>query len=145
MLVGKDVAVTSDKATGCTFESMAYKDKRGNMYFDTVGLNEASKGTVTARESLSALVKLLKSLKDGVNLIIFVIKKGRITETMQKNYAIFVNGVCQDRVPVILAISGMELEQDPEKWYKENQVCFKKLFSNFQIEVTKYFKFLGAL
>lgn len=141
LILGRAVANTSDAATGCTFESKAYTAENGDMLFDTVGLNEAAKGTVSAKDALKELVKLFKSLSSGVNLIIFVVRKGRITEAMAKNYAIFARGICQGKVPVMLAISGCELDEEDGGWFQENKEYFAKNQMKFDVVVSGCFSY----
>jgi len=123
LLLGENRASTSDAAKGCTFEVSVYEDHiNKNIFYDTVGLNEPRKGTVSAKEALRSLTKLLRTIESGVNLMIFVIRKGRITDTMATNYAVFVHGICGNKVPVVLAVTGCEADADADSWYLENQV-----------------------
>lgn len=116
-MIGKDEAKISEDAAGCSFESMMYTDDDGNCFFDTVGLNASVKGTVSAKDAMAGLVKLFKSLESGVNVIVFMIRKGRITETMVDNYTIFVRDICQRKVPVVMAVSGCELDSEDKPWF----------------------------
>jgi len=134
MMFGKPVATISDAAVGCTFECKKYSNEElAITFFDTVGLNEPNKGTVSAKDALTGLIMLLKSLETGVNLLVFVIRKEKITETMVKNYAVFSNGICDRKVPVVLAGSGCELEENPLTWYNENEVRLDKKPSDFEV------------
>ena len=82
----------SDSAVGCTFKYEKYESP-GYVLYDTVGLSEGRSGTVSSADAIKQLVSLLKSLSDGVSLLIYVIKKDRIRETTEKNYRLFVKDI----------------------------------------------------
>jgi len=126
MLLGRKVAEVSDAAVGCTFHFQRYKSKEYTFY-DTVGLSEGSRGSLSSKQALSNLIKLLKSLEDGVSLLIFVVEKGRIKTTLEENYKLFVNTICMKKVPVILVITHCEQELVVGQWWEEN----KKHFDNY--------------
>ena len=125
LLLGRQAAKVSDKAIGCTFEYQKYMAPNSNyVLYDTVGLSEGKSGQVSSDVAIKQLIGLLRSLSEGVSLLIYVIKKDRIRETTEKNYHLFVNAICQDRVPVILAITNLELEPQVESWWTSNKVHF---------------------
>jgi hypothetical protein len=127
MLLGDNAAeyaLVSDGAKGCTFDHKVYHHNGYNFY-DTVGLSEGSKGLTAPKTALDSLVKLLKSLADGVNLLIFVMKKDRIRKTFEQNYKIFVEAMCKSEVPVILVITNCELEKNMSDWWEKNKEAFK--------------------
>jgi len=72
------------------------------------------------------LIDLLKSLHEGVSLLVFVMEKGRIKKTLDENYKLFVEAICMKNVPVVLAITHCEMETVPGQWWTENQVHFKE-------------------
>jgi len=47
------------------------------------------------------LIDLLKSLHEGVSLLLFVMEKGRIKKTLDENYRLFVEAICMKNVPVV--------------------------------------------
>lgn len=105
MIVDKQIAETSDKAVGCTFEHQKYSFLNYNI-FDTVGLGEPEGGTVSTKDAVGKLLELITVLKSspGINLLILVMKKGRITESLKTNYELFVNIMTEKKVPVFLVI-----------------------------------------
>jgi len=130
MLIGTVAAKVSDEAVGCTFKFELYPTEKYNFY-DTVGLSEGSSGTVTAAQAVSNLVKLLKSLEDGVNLLIFVVKQGRITKSLEANYKLFVSSICMQEVPVILLLTHCEHEVTMGEWWNKNKHHFEKYGMTF--------------
>ena len=122
MLFDENKAVTSDAAIGCTFQHEKYSMvHEGSVLqiFDTVGLSEADKGLVKGTEAISNLVQLLDSLGEGINVVIHCIRKGTILQSSQNNYSIFVEGMCKNKVPVILAVTGCEQDDPMNKWWEE--------------------------
>jgi len=147
LLLGRQEAKVSDGAVGCTFEFKRHETD-SFVLFDTVGLSEGSKklfllqyiprhvksaiinglqtflkgkGTVTQSFAVRELIKLLKSLENGVSLLTFVMKKGRIMKSLDENYKLFVDGICMRNVPEVLAISHCEMDKEPKQWFSENK------------------------
>lgn len=56
---------------------------------DTVGLNEAQEGKITAKDAALALLKFLKGNRKGFSLLVMVIGMGRILRTDGENYKLF--------------------------------------------------------
>jgi len=121
---------TGNRARGVTFESQLYNEfsYAENQYLitDTIGLNEADTGAVKSKESLKALIKLLKNSKDGYNVLIHVMKIGRITNEISYNYKLFIDTIAQNKIPCILIVTGCENVQPMEKWAKENKHYFEE-------------------
>ena len=126
LILGKNSATVSDSAIGCTFKFSKYAGPDGYMLYDTVGLSEGSQGTMASAAAMKQLVNLLKSLSDGVSLLIMVIKKERITASLEKNYQLFVSGICLGKVPVLLVITNCEMEQKVGAWWSQNKIYFDK-------------------
>jgi GTP-binding protein EngB required for normal cell division len=141
MLLGENKVKTSSGAVGCTFTSDAYVVDVGDgvsvRVHDTVGLGEGSAGTVSSSEAIIALYQLLQELSDGVNLLVFVMRVGRIVQTDQKNYELFFHGVCARKVPVALILThgddcvdddddDVDLESAMNLWWERNRLEFAK-------------------
>lgn len=128
MIAGRQVAATSSRATGCTFESKPYPVDLGGMsvtLWDTAGLNEGEVGTVAAKDAIVNLYKLLRSLESGLSLLIYCIR-GRIKASTVKNYAMFYHGLCQQNIPIVLVVTGLELESSMDSWWTVNKGEFRK-------------------
>ncbi|OXA61567.1 uncharacterized protein LOC110862874 [Folsomia candida] len=132
MIVDKQIAETSDKAVGCTFEHQKYSFLNYNI-FDTVGLGEPEGGTVSTKDAVGKLLELITVLKSspGINLLILVMKKGRITESLKTNYELFVNIMTEKKVPVFLVITHADGEKEKNKWYVDNVDHFRRHKAHF--------------
>jgi len=128
---GADVAAVSQDANGCTFQSTPYEVKiEGATYnlYDTAGLNEAHKGTVDGPQALSNLYALVRSLWDagGIHLLVLVMKSGRITDNVDKNYRLFYDTFCEKGVPVVIILTHCEnVEPKMDDWWTKNENKFE--------------------
>jgi hypothetical protein len=95
--------------------------------WDTAGLGEGSEGRVPAKEAEKALKKLLSDLTQsrGVHLLVFCMRKGRITTTLEGFYRTFTLGVCQAKVPAVLVVTGLDDQVEREKWWSRNGTRFE--------------------
>jgi len=95
LITGIQDIKTDGGASGCTKNSDSYtfnfetvftksniemsteSEKIGDcVFYDTAGLNETEIGTVNASDAIKKLFNLVKSLRNGLNLLIYVRKKG---------------------------------------------------------------------
>jgi hypothetical protein len=75
---------------------------------------------------LDALVKaheLIVSLKNrgGVHGLLFCVKAGRVSNTMQQNYRLFYEFLCQEEVPLALVVTNLEYEENMDDWWTKNK------------------------
>ncbi|RKH81782.1 GTP-binding protein, partial [Corallococcus praedator] len=103
----------SDAAQGVTFKSYTYKELeisegKSLIITDTVGLNESARGSVSSRDAVKALIKLLRDSEEGYNLLIQVFRIPRITQAEESNYEFFVKTITQAKIPAILVATGCE-------------------------------------
>ena len=109
-----------DTSLGCTFETTYYNSVKIGAttygFIDTTGINEGSKGTVPGRDSIRNLLQFIKRNKNGFNLLIMVIRKGRITTEIENQYELFVKHQVAGAVPVILVVTGCELDDSLSTW-----------------------------
>ncbi|KIJ05543.1 hypothetical protein PAXINDRAFT_93341, partial [Paxillus involutus ATCC 200175] len=66
---------------------------------------------------------LIRSLRSagGVDLLIFCIRGGRLSATLQHNYRLFSEFLCQNQVPIALVVTNLEREQwRMEDWWDQN-------------------------
>ncbi|KAG6868664.1 hypothetical protein C0993_012469 [Termitomyces sp. T159_Od127] len=134
MLAGKEIAETSGDALGHTFENIGYniripsisdtKSIEEIMVWDTAGLNEDENGTVPPEVAMDNLRQLVEKLGSGLNLLVYVVRGWRLGKVMKPNYEIFVTGICQNKVPVVLVITGCEDESPMENWWSQNKEVF---------------------
>lgn len=66
-------------------------------------------------------------MKKGVNSIILVIEKGRLTDTDLKNYDFFYNILVQKKAPLIVIFNKCDKSSEFKKWHIENMEQIKKL------------------
>jgi hypothetical protein len=81
-------------------------------------------GTIKQSFAVKQLINLLKSLEDGVSLLVFVMEKGRIKKSLDENYKLFVEAICMSSVPIVLLITHCEMEPKPGVWWMENKKHF---------------------
>ncbi|KDQ59830.1 hypothetical protein JAAARDRAFT_33403 [Jaapia argillacea MUCL 33604] len=133
LLAGDHVADTSSTAAGCTFQSHKYTIASEYMVlnvFDTIGLNEGKGGAVASNVAIANLYKLVRKMDGGVNLLIYVIRGPRITESTSDNYRMFYEAFCQRNVPIVLVVTGLENEDPMDAWWDRNHYAF----TNYRME-----------
>ncbi|KAG1745353.1 P-loop containing nucleoside triphosphate hydrolase protein [Suillus paluster] len=129
LMAGKEIARTSPDAQRCTlhwtehiigFGGESYK------VFDTIGLEEPQLGIKQYLESIENAYRLVKELdrQGGIDLLLFCIRAGRVTATLQSNYRLFHEFLCEKKVPIVLVITHLEREQTMEDWWKRQQSTF---------------------
>ncbi|EIW86121.1 hypothetical protein CONPUDRAFT_94404 [Coniophora puteana RWD-64-598 SS2] len=129
MLSGKTVAKTSNTANGCTPRWSCYRISIGgkaHYVYDTVGLNEGDGGTIPNDDAIVQLYQLLTGLEDGISLIIFVMRGPRMKDASCKNWTLFHDMLCQQRVNASLIVTGLEQEDNMDDWWPENKATFHK-------------------
>src|SRR6267154_1116182 len=131
LLAGRQVAHISPDSHRCTLQWKEYTiDVSGTQYqvFDTVGLEEPrlqTKEYLSAITNAYGLINILKE-RGGVNLLLFCIRAGRVTTTMQSNYRLFFEFLCEEKVPLALVVTNLEREQNMEDWYTRNMIHLEK-------------------
>jgi hypothetical protein len=138
LILGSDEAKVSNRARGVTFESTVYQVVLfGKTYslHDTVGLGEHSSGTVDSAKAVGNLYRLVTDLSSsgGVNLLVFVIKCGRLTDAIHKNYTLFYRAFCDSKVPILIVVTGCEAVKLPpmDTWWIENEPWFTQAGMSF--------------
>lgn len=129
MIAERTVATISSGARGCTFQSARHLIHiEGFPYhiYDTAGLDEGDTGTVPKNDAIVQLFRLLKSLETGVNLLVFCMKGPRIKEAGHKNWRLFYEIICRRQVPIVIAITGLELESNMDDWWLRNKGAFQE-------------------
>jgi len=122
---------TINALRGCTFNTAntdpILRNGKEYIFYDTAGLNESDKGTVSAKDAINNLIFLLSSKQHGFNLLIMV-HRGIILKHTEQNYQLFVKCLCDEKIPCICVVTGMEQEYEDETtgdWLKTNQPEFK--------------------
>jgi GTP-binding protein EngB required for normal cell division len=149
LLIGSNEAKISDSGVGCTFNYQVYEstDEYDTFHLiDTVGLNEASDGKVSAKRAMKMLTLFLKNNQEGINCLLFIMQKGRITDSFEKNYKLFSEDLLLGKVPTILCITHCENDEPMDKWLHNAsnrnailQYGFKAVICGTSIEPTGRF------
>ncbi|KAG9316431.1 hypothetical protein JVU11DRAFT_2465 [Chiua virens] len=132
LILGHDEARTSSGAVSCTLDARPYDvTVRGQEFriFDTVGLNEPQSlsdpdNLIAAINKAYGLVKYL-SETGGISLLVFCVRRGRITVNTQQNYKLFHDFLCYQKVPVAIIVTNLEHhEPNMEDWWQDNESHF---------------------
>jgi len=135
MLDGSGKADVSSSAAGVSIKDICYKKTiKGETFnvFDTAGLNEGRRGTVTPRVAIEMLHNLICRLDDGISLLIFVMRAPRVTATAHQIYKMFYEIVCQKNIPIVIVITHLEFEPDMDVWFDNNREVFRKQEMTFE-------------
>ena len=121
LMAGQNVAKVSSGAAGCTLSFQRYPflvNGRDVQIWDTVGLDEPD----MELESIEQAYRLIRDWETygGVDLLLFCIRAPRITATSQANYRLFYEALCRSQVPIALAITHLEQEDNMEGWWTRN-------------------------
>ncbi|KAG1723930.1 P-loop containing nucleoside triphosphate hydrolase protein [Suillus lakei] len=138
LMAGKDVASTSNDMQCSTLHWQEYPIKfDGESYkvFDTVGLNEPQLGITQYLDAVENSYKLIRDLErqGGIDLLLFCMRAGRLTATVQTNYRLFHEFLCDKKVPIVVVITHLENEVgEMDAWWKRN----KAIFRDREVQVT---------
>ncbi|KAG6331548.1 hypothetical protein ID866_7540 [Astraeus odoratus] len=133
MIAGRRVADISRDALGCTMSSRKYDIPFGSYKFsiwDTVGLDEPEMGVNGFFPAIKKAYELIEEVTTGggINLLLFCLRGGRVTMTIQSNYRLFYEVLCQEKVPIGLVITHLEHEDDMEDYWRRNEDIFSRTF-----------------
>ncbi|KAG1761997.1 hypothetical protein EDD22DRAFT_602053 [Suillus occidentalis] len=132
LMAGQEIAHISPDSHRCTLHWTEYPItfENGTRYkvFDTVGLEEPRLQSGEYLTAISNAYGLINTLKErgGVNLLLFCIRGGRVTATMQSNYRLFFEFLCEEKVPLALVVTNLEREVRMEDWYTRNMGHLEK-------------------
>ncbi|KAG1815213.1 P-loop containing nucleoside triphosphate hydrolase protein [Suillus subaureus] len=130
LMAGKDVAVTSNDTQRCTLYWKQYPIKFGGesyMVFDTAGLDEPQLNIteyLNAVENAYGLIQYLEA-QGGIDLLLFCMRAGRLTETLRNNYRLFHEFLCDKKIPVVVAVTHLETESVMDEWWGRNERTFQ--------------------
>ncbi|KAG1852207.1 hypothetical protein F4604DRAFT_1629214 [Suillus subluteus] len=126
LMAGNDEAVTSNDMQRCTphwkeypvtFGSESYK------VFDTVGLVAPQLKRDEYLDAVEDAYKLIQHLETqgGINLLLFCIRASEVPDTLQKNYRLFHEFLCDKKIPIVVVITHLEHEAGTmDGWWKNN-------------------------
>jgi GTP-binding protein EngB required for normal cell division len=122
LLMNNKKAEVTNKVSGCTFKCEVYQVVFEDEFYeivDTMGLNEASKGSVPPKEALKELIGFIKKSKRGFSCVLFIMKQGPLDKTFEENHTLFYKSLFQKIVPTILFINYCEQDDPMDKWIKK--------------------------
>ncbi|KZP32062.1 hypothetical protein FIBSPDRAFT_849039 [Athelia psychrophila] len=125
-----EVAKTSNDVIRCTFKSEPYDvttpSGRKLTLWDTAGLDEGSTGPATALAAIKNIRGLTLQLaaSEGLSLIIYMMR-GKLVSSIIKDYLLF-KAFCDDKVPFVLVMTGLDGESDKAGWWHRNEKHFRQ-------------------
>jgi predicted GTPase len=130
LMAGKEVATTSPDPQCCTMQWKDYAIGFGGesyVVFDTIGLEEPQLGIKEYLQSVKNAYRLIKELdrQGGIDLLLFCVRADRVTATIQSNYRLFHEFICEKKIPIVLVITHLEREQRMEDWWERNQATLQ--------------------
>ncbi|KAF8444871.1 hypothetical protein L210DRAFT_3394869 [Boletus edulis BED1] len=131
LIAGDKLAKTSPDAGACTFASNPYhivlESNRPFCIWDTVGLNEPEISHDNYLRAVKQAYKLVKELErsGGVHLLLLCMR-GRITKSVQQNYRLFANVLCERKVPLCVVVTNLENEPCMDDWWSANKEAFEQ-------------------
>ncbi|KAG1723933.1 P-loop containing nucleoside triphosphate hydrolase protein [Suillus lakei] len=133
LMAGKDLASTSNDLTssGCTLcwqEHPVEFDGKSYKVFDTVGLEEPQLGIPQYLDAVENSYKLIQDLErqGGIDLLLFCMRAGRLTATLQNNYRLFHEFLCDKKVPIVVVITHLENEVgEMDAWWEKYEEVFR--------------------
>ncbi|KAH7925680.1 hypothetical protein BV22DRAFT_966785, partial [Leucogyrophana mollusca] len=135
MCAGRELAGVSSDATGCTFGSRGYAaniDGQDVILWDTAGLNEGEHGSMPAQQAAENLRTLMLNLANGLHLLVYCVRGSRYRDILRINYDMFYRAICQEEVPIVIVVTGLENEDPMESWWHVNKADLKKHGLRFQ-------------
>jgi len=126
----KEHAVVENAAGGVTKTCSKFcKEVEDQQYlvFDTPGTGETEQGNVPTHTAIDLFYKLLIA-QPRVDLVVLVMRAGRITKMEENNYNL-IKILCGDEVPVALAVTHLDDEEgDINTWWERQPAALKKHF-----------------
>ena len=91
--------------------------------FDTIGLEKSQMGINGYLKAIENAYELIVKLgaAGGIHLILFCVRRRRITATTLSNYRLFCECLCNTKVPIALVFTGLEREVEMEDWWMRNK------------------------
>ncbi|KAG1859580.1 P-loop containing nucleoside triphosphate hydrolase protein [Suillus subalutaceus] len=130
LMAGKNVARTSSDMRSCTLHWQKYAikiDDESYNVFDTAALRSPQLGISQYFDAVENSYALIQNLErqGGIDLLLFCIRAGRLTPTLQTNYRLFNEFLCDKKVPIVVVITYLENEQgEMDDWWNRNRGVF---------------------
>ncbi|UJR12863.1 hypothetical protein I4U23_017037 [Adineta vaga] len=102
-------------AKGNPMECWEYHDAK-YIWCDTAGFGEAKHGAWDTGAAIIQLIRFLKKRRSGFHLAIFLARRGRVTEELQKTYSIFDVLLPKETVRVLIYTHD-SFDYGTDKWF----------------------------
>ncbi|KAG0704674.1 P-loop containing nucleoside triphosphate hydrolase protein [Suillus ampliporus] len=132
LMAGKQIAHISPDSYRCTLHwteyTVTFENGARHNVFDTVGLEGPRLQTGEYLSAIANAYGLINTLKErgGISLLLFCVRGNRVTATMQSNYRLFFEFLCEEKVPLALVVTNLEREENMEDWYTRNKHHLEK-------------------
>jgi GTPase Era involved in 16S rRNA processing len=139
LIAGQEMAITSPDMERCTTHwkgHAIYIDGCDYKVFDTAGLQERQLGMKEYGDVIMDAYDLITKLnQEGrIDLLLYCVRAGAFTTTLQINYRLFYEWLCEKKVPIVLVLTGLEREQNMEDWWTRNE----RIFTKYEIHVADH-------
>ncbi|KAG2030670.1 P-loop containing nucleoside triphosphate hydrolase protein [Suillus americanus] len=130
LMAGENEARTSSDMRSCTLHWQKYAikiDNKSYNVFDTAALKEPQLGIQQYFDAVENSYALIQNLErqGGIDLLLFCIRAGRLTPTLQTNYRLFHEFLCDKKVPIVVVITYLENEVgEMDDWWNRNRGVF---------------------
>jgi len=132
LMAGEKKAKTSNETKRCTIHWEEHRidfSEHTFKVFDTIGIEEPQLGIdeyLAVIENSYNLITRLQKQGGGIDLLLFCVRAGRYTSTIHNNYRLFYECLCEEKVPIVLIITGLERESNMESWWTRSKAEFDK-------------------
>ncbi|KAG1720682.1 P-loop containing nucleoside triphosphate hydrolase protein [Suillus paluster] len=134
LIADKHIAKTGSNLERCTLTwtkhvlPKLFSDGEQYNLFDTMGIENPELEAREYHESIKNASRLLRALDScgGTSLLVYCIRKGRVSSALQSNYQLFLEVLYQRRVPIVMVVTCLEGEDDMEAWWTRNYAELEK-------------------
>jgi GTPase SAR1 family protein len=122
---GADV---SPNVIGCTFSTEPWTNNE-YCFWDTAGLNEQDDGFVSNKDSTKNLISFIRQSR-GFHAAMMVVSWNNVnSSTTKQNWDLFYDCFLDQRVPIIICITGrgIETSDEDQNWINNQQEIFNNL------------------
>lgn len=135
-IIGKQFGEVSGSAIGANFEMEVFPtvtyDGEEYQFIDTAGSDEDDAGRVPTKKAIANIIQFIRNEGDiGFNLIIMVMAKGVISQSVKQNYHLFIECLTKNEIPAICVVTRCEDDEPLNNWVVANRAEFISQGMNF--------------
>lgn len=133
LILGEDKAPVSADAKAYNDLNVRYDVTIDTQKYNFYDMDEANVETLGCDDAIANLYKLVCCLCEtgGVNLLVFVVKCGRLSKSAQQNYALFYDTFCKRNVPIVIIVTCCENVEPMDSWWDQNKSRFMRAKMTF--------------